>query len=126
MMSMEGNKTMAETLRHFSDSTVGRNGVEYEASVCAAELPDGLWQAWIEFVPLDGGAAVHTARETTQGNRADVVYWASGLTAIYLEGALDRALNPLRIAPPVSPERAIFSEPASSVVRSQTGRHTKL
>jgi hypothetical protein len=124
MMSME-TRTMAETLRRFSDPIAGRNGVQYEARVCAAELTDGLWQGWIEFVPLDGGDAVRSPRETTQADRGDTVYWASGLTAVYLEGALDRALNPLRIASPPSPERSIFSGPASQSPRHQTERHPK-
>jgi hypothetical protein len=37
---------------------------------------------------------VRTPRETTQPNHADLIYWASGLSAIYLEGALTRAAEP--------------------------------
>src|SRR5262245_1530581 len=36
---------------------------------------------------------MQTARETTQPNLADLEYWATGLTPIYLEGALNRALD---------------------------------
>jgi hypothetical protein len=48
---------------------------------------------------------MRTGRETTQPNRPDLLYWATGLTAVYLEGALDRARKPLtRAAPhPVTP-----------------------
>jgi hypothetical protein len=44
------------------------------------------------------------------------VYWATGLTAVYLAGALDRALGPLvhQVPPPPTP---IFDEPAPSIVR---------
>jgi hypothetical protein len=74
-----------------------------------------MWQGWIEFVPLEGGAAIRTARETTQPNRQDTLYWATGLTSVFLEGALDRALNPLvRVAPPPEPEPA-FDAPAPDV-----------
>ena len=38
--------------------------------------------------------AASVRRETTQPNRTDAEYWATGLTRVYLEGALDRALNP--------------------------------
>ena len=44
------------------------------------------------------GAAVRSGRETTQPNRQDTAYWATGLTPVYLEGALGRALNPLQVA----------------------------
>jgi hypothetical protein len=74
---------------------------------------DGRWQGWIEFVPVDGGSAIRSGRETTQPNRVDVQYWATGLTPVYLEGALHRALNPLRApAPPLIPP-PVFDEPAA-------------
>ena len=45
------------------------------------------------------------SRETTQPNRRDTEYWATGLTYVYLEGALHRALNPLvrPLAPDIAP-----------------------
>jgi hypothetical protein len=74
-------------------------------------MSDGLWEAWIEFVPIDGGPAVRSPRETTQPNGRDAAYWASGLTPIYLEGALVRALNPaVRRAP--TPAKPLFDGPA--------------
>ena len=44
----------------------------------------------IEFVPVHGGTPLRSSRETTQPNKADAEYWASGLTMVYLEGALER------------------------------------
>ena len=38
--------------------------------------------------------AVRSGRETTQPNLTDLEYWAQGLTPVYLEGALRRALEP--------------------------------
>lgn len=103
---------MSETLVQFA-SPVAANGVEYEARACGAEMPDGRWQGWIEFVPIGGGSPVRSPRETTQPNRADTVYWATGLTGIYLEGALRRTLEEPPHSPlPVPPQPAIFSEPA--------------
>jgi hypothetical protein len=58
-----------------------------------AEMPDGLWHAWIEFAAEGGGELLATSRETTQPNRTDAVYWATGLTHVYLEGALTRAID---------------------------------
>ena len=45
-------------------------------------------------------SAVRSPRETTQPNRTDTVYWATGLTPVYLEGALQRALHPTVLARP--------------------------
>jgi hypothetical protein len=67
-------------------------------------MPDGLWEGWIEFIPTDGGAPLRSRRETTQPNRDDAVYWATGLTPVYLEGALERALRPA-VRPPSSTVR---------------------
>jgi hypothetical protein len=84
-------------------------------------MPGGLWEGWIEFVPLDGGPAVRSPRETTQPNGRDAAYWASGLTPIYLEGSLGRALNaPIRrVAPPAE---ALFDGPKPKSVVVSTPR----
>jgi hypothetical protein len=60
---------------------------------CTRIADDGLWEGWIEFVPIGGGARgpIRSGRETEQPNRDGVLYWASGLTQVYLEGALARA-----------------------------------
>lgn len=77
-------------------SLVRAAGQVYRARACAAEAGDGTkrWHGWIEFRSLDGVSAMcTTGRETTQPNRICVAYWATGLTAVYLEGALGRALR---------------------------------
>jgi hypothetical protein len=79
-------------------------------------MSGGSWEGWIEFVPIGGGDPVRSSRETTQPNRADLEYWATGLTGIYLEGALDRALQPLAISPASPPPPPIFDGPAPHVV----------
>jgi len=104
---------VAEVLVQFANPVFDQNGHAYVARACGSEMEDGRWQGWIEFVPTGGGPAVRSGRETTQPNRVDTEYWATGLTPVYLEGALHRALNPLRPpAPPVTPPPA-FDEPAS-------------
>ena len=55
--------------------------------------PDGTWEGWLVFFPLSGGPAVATNRETTQVSHDALVEWADGLGAVYLDGALDRALR---------------------------------
>jgi hypothetical protein len=102
---------MAEILAEFPAPVGSGEGRFYAARACGGQAPDGLWQGWVEFTPLDGGATIRSPRETTQPNRTDTEYWASGLTPVYLEGALQRALSG---PPPVRPpreERSVFDEP---------------
>jgi hypothetical protein len=73
-----------------TDKTVG----SFTPRVVGREGADGLWEGWIEFVPTAGGETLRTQRETQQPERQHVEYWAGGLTQTYLEGALQRALNP--------------------------------
>ena len=103
---------MAEVLVEYTDVVVTAEGARYTARACGAEMDNGKWQGWLEFIDTDTGNAVRTARETTQPNRTDTLYWATGLTAVYLEGALQRALHPLTKPAdrPTPPPR--FSEPA--------------
>jgi hypothetical protein len=107
---------MAETFLRFAQPIAGSGGRQYEARVCGAPRSGGTWEGWIEFVPLDGGEPVRSSRETTQPNRADTEYWATGLTEVYLEGALQRALNPLTVAPPAPAPPPIFDGPAPPAV----------
>lgn len=85
---------MAEVLVEFTDPITSDGGA-YIARACGAQMSDGMWQGWIEFVPVGDGEPVRSSRETTQPNRQDTQYWATGLTYVYLEGALKRARQPL-------------------------------
>jgi hypothetical protein len=106
---------VAEVLVEFSEPVIS-DGKSYTARACGSEMPDGMWQGWIEFVPIGAGEPIRSPRETTQPNRADTLYWATGLTHVYLEGALHRTeRRPVRpiardIAPPV------FDGPADNFV----------
>ena len=83
---------MAEVLVRFTKRVRDDNDAPYSAQACGGIASDGLWDGWIEFVG-EGGAAIRSPRETKQPNRDALVYWAEGLTAAYLEGALRRALQ---------------------------------
>lgn len=102
---------MAEMLTQFADPLSTSDGTRYIAQACGAPNEQGLWEGWIEFVPINGGLPLRSGRETTQPNRTDAEYWATGLTRIYLEGALGRALNPTirRVAPR---PHAMYDQPA--------------
>src|SRR4051812_12675693 len=114
---LHGNTGMAEVFAEFSTALVDDDGVRYHAHVCGGPMPDGKWQGWVEFIPIAGGPAIRSGRETTQPNRAGVEYWATGLTAVYFEGALERALNPVVIHRPTADVSA-FEEPAPPSLHS--------
>lgn len=107
---------MAEVLVDFTDPVTSPEGKAYTARACGAEMANHMWQGWIEFLPRGEGKPVRSGRETTQPNRADTVYWATGLTSIYLEGALHRALN--RLVRPVARDipGPVFDGPAPNVL----------
>jgi hypothetical protein len=63
------------------------------AFIYAEPQGEGTWRAWIDFVSQDGEQTLRTDRETTQSNLEAVAYWATGLEAIYFEGAFRRALR---------------------------------
>jgi hypothetical protein len=84
---------VAEVFVEFDDPVTAEDGTAYIARACGGEMPGGQWQGWVEFVP-ESGEPVRSARETTQPNRQDTIYWATGLTPIFLQGSLRRALDP--------------------------------
>jgi hypothetical protein len=91
-------KAVSEVLVQFSELINDEEGRQYIARACGEEMPnDTRWHGWVEFTPIDGRPPIESGRETTQPNRKDAEYWATGLTPVYLEGALQRALHPLRI-----------------------------
>jgi hypothetical protein len=90
---------MASVLFEFQPFFKGPTGVTYRARACGSEMEDGRWQGWVEFLPPRGGRVLLSPRETIQPNRTDLAYWASGLTPVYLEGALVRALDRRRTKP---------------------------
>lgn len=109
----QGDDDVAELLMEFSEP-VANSGIVYKAQACGAPVSGNLWEGWIEFLPLDGGQSLRSGRETTQPNREDAVYWATGLTPVYLEGALARALNPV-VRTVATPSEPLFNGPAASM-----------
>lgn len=101
---------MAEVVHVFADP-VFLDGMPYLAQVVGR--PDGhIWEGWIEFAAADGSDARRSPRETTQPDRDALVYWATGLSGTYLEGAFRRALEPpVRRLRPTMPE-PLFESPA--------------
>jgi hypothetical protein len=107
---------MAEVLVEFDAVFRGSDGARYAPRACARAVDDGRWEGWLEFSDLDTGDVIRSARETTQPSRDDTMYWATGLTRVYLEGALARALAPARrVEPPRVDVQPAFDGPAPPV-----------
>jgi hypothetical protein len=88
---------MAELLREYPTLVGGVDDKAFVAQVWGHETSDGRWEAWIVFAPIAPGQMRRTERETVQATRAALEYWASGVTSVYLQGALGRS-RPLRIS----------------------------
>src|SRR5687767_15151402 len=110
---------MAEVLVEFNTILRGEDGGRYSPRACTRLGEDGLWEGWIEFVPVEMSAEpIRTGRETEQHDRNGALYWARGLTQVYLEGALKRALKP---APVVARPSQVTVEPAFDGPRRTSG-----
>lgn len=80
------------------ESPVSDDSGSYDARAVGRYAEDGMWEGWLEFVPLDGRDEVLvTSVESRQPERSHLVYWATGLTPVYLEGALERARKPVTV-----------------------------
>jgi hypothetical protein len=98
---------MSETLLTFSEPVSDARGT-YIARAIGRQAADRMWEGWLEFLPVNGREEpIISGVESRQPEREHLAYWASGLTPVYLEGALDRARRPLTVrvrteAPPIS------------------------
>ena len=82
---------MAKLIREHS-AEVKDEDATYIVRIYGEERTGGTWEGWLEFHPTDKSKSVlRTAQETSQPNYVAIEYWAFGLEAIYLEGALARA-----------------------------------
>jgi hypothetical protein len=84
---------MPELIHEYKNQVQSRNGVCYSVLAFGERRSDGNWEGWLEYRPEKAVGRTRTGRETTQPDRNALVYWASGLEPIYLEGALERALR---------------------------------
>lgn len=106
---------MAEVLLAFEGPVVDESG-RYRARVVGRLAEDGMWEGWLEFEPLDRDADTLIGPvESRQPEFEHLTYWASGLTPVYLEGALHRARRPnvVRTTPVETP---VSDKPAPRTV----------
>ena len=88
---------MAEVFVSF-DTPVSDELGTFRARAVGRHAGDDMWEGWLEFVPVDGaGEVLVSAVESRQPEREHLVYWATGLTPVYLEGALHRARKPVTV-----------------------------
>jgi hypothetical protein len=106
---------MAQTLIRFDTPVTHSDGRQYRVQACGRERDNGQWESWLEFEDVETGEVFRSQRETTQPNHKDSVYWATGLTPVYLEGALDRILHPPRVREAEPPSPPHFDGPAPRV-----------
>jgi hypothetical protein len=112
---------MAEVILKYATQLRGRDGKLYAAQVSGRQRVDGTWEGWLEFTPVDGSTPVVTERETTQPNRPDLEYWATGLTDPYMDGALIRALTDVAPTPPPPPAAPVSDAPRPHVPPAPAG-----
>jgi hypothetical protein len=87
---------MAELLMAFEQPVQDKSGT-YHVRAVGHRADDGMWEGWLEFVSLATGEVLVSRVESRQPEREHLVYWATGLSNVYLEGALDRARHPLTV-----------------------------
>ncbi len=83
---------MARLVHTFTAPLTDPAGMPHLVQAWGEQREDGLWEGRLLFLPVDGGISLVTGRETTQSNLDAIAYWANGLEAVYLEGALGRAV----------------------------------
>jgi hypothetical protein len=117
---------MAELLVSFTEPTRSKTGELYWGRALGRPMDDRMWEGWVEFTLNGDDTVVSTSRETEQPNRADLVYWAQGLSAAYLEGALDRALRPAPQPPESTPRRFVPRAPRSTPARGNVAMRSRV
>jgi hypothetical protein len=79
---------------------IDAGGIRYRPRAYGDPQPEGTWDGWLVFFPLGGGTAIAPpCPESTRSTVAALAVWAAGLTPVYLEGALARALRTAQQAP---------------------------
>ena len=85
---------MERLLQQFEKPITDDTGALYRVFVYGRSRPSDTWQGWLVFERTSDGQRFATDVETTQPNAEAVLYWASGLSNAYFDGALVRAQNP--------------------------------
>ena len=112
---------MAEILVEYESVLRGNDGTDWVARSAGRQASDQMWEGWIEFSPVSGPKQpLRSPCESRQPNRKDLVYWATGLTPVYLEGAFARATSTPLVRPVPATVRPIFDGPAEATLEMVT------
>ena len=111
---------MDQLLQQFEAPIRDANGNLYVVHLYGRDRPSDTWQGWLVFERRRDHARFATPVETTQPNAQAIVYWATGLTATYFDGALQRALSPDRAA-----RASDGTRPAPALIRYGTDTVTR-
>jgi hypothetical protein len=97
------------------------SGLLYRPRAYGDPRSDGTWDGWLIFYPLASGTAIAPPRpETTQSTLAALTQWAAGVTPVYLEGALARALAGVQQPPLIDQLTAAEYEALEDAERLET------
>jgi len=127
---------MQRLLQTFDTPFTDRNGDVYIVELYGNSRPGDTWQGSLAFVRRGSGRRLATGAETTQPTADALLYWASGLTPTYFDGAFERAQSspserlPIEPIPPPLRDvtagdetyRRRFTELQRSVLRAFTDR----
>ncbi|HYU25699.1 MAG TPA: hypothetical protein VEO74_10880 [Thermoanaerobaculia bacterium] len=82
---------MEQLLQQFEKPITDRGEASYTVYLYGRSRPADTWQGWLVFERASDGKRFATDVETTQSNAEAILYWATGLTDAYFDGALERA-----------------------------------
>jgi len=87
---------MTRILQQFEQTVQDAAGITYNIHLYGRSRASDTWQGWLEFERATDGRRFSTDVETTQPNAEALLYWSTGLSHAYFEGALDRALHSVK------------------------------
>jgi hypothetical protein len=109
---------MERLLQQFETPFQDTDGETYTAFVLARPRPRTTWEGFLIFERQRDGQRFATGTETTQPTAEAVLYWATGLSAAYFEGALRRALNPASPRPTAEVGPPLYERGVDSATRA--------
>jgi hypothetical protein len=112
---------MEQLLQEFEQPVRDRSGERYKVLLYGRSRPGDTWQGWLVFERLRDGERFPTGVETTQSSADGILYWATGLTDAYFDGAFARAS-----AGPVAGSRAALPTPDPVVGGDPQGHRRRL
>jgi hypothetical protein len=84
---------MERLLQEFEQPVRDAAGTLYKVYLYGRSRPGDTWQGWLVFERLSDGTRFPTGVETTQSSAEAILYWATGLTDAYFDGAFARAVT---------------------------------